>query len=120
MIFLYDQNCKFCRLIIFRLRKYEFKNNIMFETCQRFNLNKDKEIIDCNYSSYFIRKNKSKIKIYKSAKGVCFLLRKITNSKFLNFIGYSYLLPPINILAELIYFIIKKNRIHIYKLIKKY
>ena len=118
IFFLFDNKCSFCRDGIRVLKNYNYDFKINFIACQDYNLNYDKQL-DCQQSSYFIICDDSKVKIFAGASGVNHLLRRISNNKYLKYFGYLYLIPPMNILEDFGYYLIKKNRKRLRKLYRK-
>ena len=118
IFFLFDKNCSFCRDGIRVLKTFNYDFKINFIACQDYNLNYDKQL-DCQQSSYFIICKDSEVKIFAGASGVNHLLRRISNNKYLKYFGYLYLIPPMNILEDFGYYLIKKNRNRIRKLYSK-
>ncbi len=118
IFFLFDGNCAFCRDGVKILENYEYDVNIKFITCQDYNSCHDQKL-DCKKSSYFILNDKSKVEYFSGASGVNHLFRRISNNNYLKYFGYLYLIPPINILEDFCYYVIKKNRKRIKKIYAK-
>ncbi len=117
MFFLYDTDCGFCKDWIKYMKNFNYSIDIKFIPCQEYNHDFEREL-NCKDSSYFIYETESGKKIYDGASGVNYLLRRITNNRLLKYFGYLYLIPPINFLEDLGYFIIKNNRSNLRKVFK--
>lgn len=117
MFFIYDDNCRFCKDWIQVMKHFKYKSDIQFINCEQYNTDYN-ENLDCKSSSYFIIHEKSGNKIYSGAAGANHLFRRISNNRVLKCLGYLYLIPPINFLMDLGYFIVKKNRNKLRKILK--
>ena len=119
IFFLFDGNCAFCTEGVKILENYEYDINIKFITCQDYNSDYNQKF-DCKRSSYFIVSDKSKVEYFSGASGVNHLFRRISDNNYLKYFGYLYFIPPINILEDIAYFIIKKNRKRIKRICAKW
>tara|TARA_Y100001980_G_C14543532_1_gene322304 strand:+ start:1634 stop:2032 length:399 start_codon:yes stop_codon:yes gene_type:complete len=115
--FLYDNECGLCREGVEFLERFQYDSDIKFIPCEEYNI-EFRDNLNCKRSSYFIISDDNGKRVYPGASGVNRLFRGVTNNRFLKYFGYLYLLPPLNIVQDIFYYIVKKNRKRIRTLYK--